>query len=117
MGYADEIYEVATVLRGERSEALRGYCGVAMLAVKGRLRESVTVPDFYEIFISGCAMLAVALDLDFCNASGVSSFKAGNVSVTRSSQTNVTALLKHAEALLAPYTTDNGFSFRGVEIG
>lgn len=117
MEYTEEIYNAAVILKGGQSEALRTYCAVAALAVSGRLREGVSVSNFYEIFIKACAMMAVAADSEFGSLNEVSSFKAGEVSVTRGGggSSSAQALRKQAEALLVPYIYDNGFAFTTVE--
>ena len=72
-------------------------------------------------FCCACAFSAVAgLLTGRSGGEGVASFKAGDISVQKSSEAEtrsaMAGLQSQAEQLMAPYVSEDGFCFRGVRV-
>ena len=124
MKEAELVYEKALALLGGpveagREAALREMCTTAWREILGRLRPEVDAAAEQETLVRGAAMLALALFLQFEDSfSSGSSYKVGNVSVSRRGQGSMrnaaNGLRRQAESLLAGLLTDSGFVFLGV---
>ena len=117
----EEIIAAAKKLLGERAgneAALEAMCQAAEDELISRLREDTVLTDISERFIRACSVLAMSLYMQVGESEDWSSFRAGNVSVSRrgsgSARSSATALRKQAESMLSGYLEDNGFEFRGV---
>ena len=117
----EEIIAAAKKLLGERAgneAALEAMCQAAADELISRLREDTVLTDISERFIRACSVLAMSLYMQVGESEDWSSFRAGNVSVSRrgsgSARSSATALRKQAESMLSGYLEDNGFEFRGV---
>lgn len=123
MNLDQEIFDRACALLSASSTPdntlLREVCALSQAEFTRRLIDKVTVSDILELFIRGCALLAVSFYVQFNNSfDDFSSVSVGNVSVSKgssgSSNCNAAELRLQAENLLRPYLIDNGFSFKGV---
>jgi hypothetical protein len=117
----EDIEQRAETLIGESLDAakkarLNALCSAAAGEVTARLREGVTPESAGESFITAAGMLALAMYMELGDAAeDFSSFRAGNVSVTRRrSAASAARLRQQAEELLREYISDSGFSFMGV---
>jgi hypothetical protein len=117
----EDIEQRAETLMGESLDAakkarLNALCSAAAGEVTARLREGVTPESAGESFITAAGMLALAMYMELGDAAeDFSSFRAGNVSVTRRrSAASAARLRQQAEELLREYISDSGFSFMGV---
>jgi len=97
--------------------ALTAVCAAAQAALAARLREGVTQESLGETFTTACGLLAIAMYMELGDAAGdVSSFRAGNISVTRRRGGSSAARLRaRAEELLSDWLEDRGFAFQGVD--
>ena len=110
----DEIYYTAISLGASGSERLRAMSRVAECSLKRRLRDGTTAESCDE-FVTAAAMIAAAMDMEL-DVDNVTSFKAGQLSITKNSGVSASrALYDQAEMLMAPYVSDGGFSFVGVQ--
>jgi hypothetical protein len=112
--YAAEIYQHMAVTRGEDGLEIKRKKDLIRLAAM--LRDGVTPEQCGESFVTACAILALAM-IRQLETDGVRSFTAGKLSVTMSARadTAVSQLERLAMGLIAGYTTDAGFVFRGVK--
>jgi len=122
----DQIYAQALALLGgscDNEQALRASCEAAERELAGRLRKKLTPEGIRDVFSAAAAILALSLytqlgDLSGTGADSVSSFRAGDVSVTKrgagSVRSGANALRAQAEAMLMGCLEDRDFQFRGV---
>ena len=122
----DQIYERALALLGgscDNEQALRTSCEAAYMELAGRLRRNIKTGDISDILVPAAAILALSMytQLGDASASGsgaVSSFRAGDVSVTKrgagSARGSACALRSQAETMLMGYLADRDFQFKGV---
>ena len=120
----EAIYAQALKLLGregesQAEEALRAMCAAAGEELSARLRQGVDAAGLGERFTQAAGVLALSMYIQLGDAAGeASSYKVGNISVSRRSADGVTssaaALRRQAELMLSAYLRDNGFSFRGV---
>jgi len=117
----DEIISAARELLGrvcENEPALELMCQSAENELSARLKERVRTEDIREEFIGAAAMLALSMYMQFSGIEEWSSFKAGNLSVSRrgsgAARSVAAALRKQAEGMLWAYMEDGSFDFRGV---
>lgn len=98
--------------------ALSAMCGAAAAELTSRLRDGADANDIGRPFATAAAMLALSMYIQLGECDDWSSFKAGNVSVSRRGSGSVksaaSALRRQAEGMLAAYLYDGGFDFRGV---
>ena len=118
----EEIEQRAETLMGEGLDAakkarLNALCAAAAGEVTARLRDGVTPESAGDTFVTAAGMLALAMYMELGDAAAdFSSFRAGNVSVTRRrSAVSAARLGQQAEELLREYISDSGFSFMGVK--
>lgn len=102
----------------EERSLLETLCHAAEAAWVARLKDGVSAEECGEAFLCAVAFTAAA---DFAvgrSSSGVESFTAGEISVRRSGSAEgaaqAQALRKTAERLMAPYTKQETFAFKGV---
>ena len=92
-------------------------CAAASGQLRERLREGVDEQEFKGLFVTAAGMLALSM---YCAAEGrerLTSFKAGNLSLTFAQDeepATAASLRAQAERLLAAYLRDEGFAFLGV---
>lgn len=118
-----EILAIAKELsRARQSEesVLEKLCEAACAEVRGRLREGIDEEDCAAAFTCACAWLAAA-GLLAARGGGeeIASLRAGDVSVTTRTGNecgeSAGCLRRQAWELMAPYVTDSGFCFCGVQ--
>lgn len=118
MSYIDEIYSMAMVFSGELSEqeerALFTVCGAAEAELTGRLRPDVKPEDCSQSLITAASWLAIAAFSTGRQPAEVSSFAAGEFSMSfGASGMGAECLRAQAELIMSPYIS-GGFSFAGV---
>jgi len=116
--YESEIASAAAALSGAEAGEFTALAGAAEAELAARLRDGVTEESVKAEFIAGAAFLALSLCSAAAESGGASSWRAGNMSVTRrtgGAVQSASALRQEAEALMAPYLRDGGFAFSGVE--
>ena len=114
--YNEEIYSVAKEIYGSPSDNLRAVCGAVETMLLGRLRQGVDLNAIRDTFITAAGVIAAETFTGMQGAgSGVSSYTAGNVTVRRYGNGQSRSMTKYAESLLAPYLSDDGFFFTGVQ--
>ena len=118
----ETILALAQTISGARdteASLLELLCTAQEQAWSERLR-GITAEECAEAFCCACAFSAVAGLLAGRGGDGASSFRAGDVSVRRASGTETRtaseSLCAQAERLMAPYTAEDAFSFRGVSV-
>lgn len=120
---SEQIFSIACALsKADESEKemLRMICTAQEEILVHALKEGVAKENCASAFICAASWLASAA-MESARAGGeeVSSLRAGDLTVTRRSfgerGKRLAALREQAWALMHPYTTDAGFSFRGVQ--
>ena len=119
MDLEDEVYGIVSSLTGMESDQLRALCSVALAELTGRLRPDISREDCGDALIQAAALLSMSMHGEAAmGVDGVSSYSAGDVSVTRRSAGEISAyargLRDQAELIMAPYIDDRGFAFKGV---
>lgn len=118
-----EIFDRACALLSADSAVdntlLHEACALSLAEFKRRLSDNVILSDIHDLFIRGCALLAVSFYIQFNSSlGGFSSVSIGSVSVSKgssgSSSCSAADLRLQAENLLRPYLIDSGFAFKGV---
>lgn len=117
--YDQEIFDFAAEMcGGEISETvMRALCRAAAGELRQRLREGVGAEEIRELFVAAAGVLALSMYTAAGGRSTVTSFKAGNLSVTCADggePVSATGLRRMAENMLAAYLRDEGFGFLGV---
>ena len=114
--FNEEILSFARERAGEEGgDILPALCKVAGAELLSSLRQGVSPEEIREQFVSAAGVLALSMYIAV-DDSRVSSFRAGNLSVsTVSGQADADSLRALAETMLASYLTDQGFAFLGVE--
>ena len=123
MDYITDIYDkAASLMRGNTSvnaELLEEMCRNADIEFSGRLREGMSREDIEELYVRACAMLAVALYMQFDESGDLTSVRVGSVSLSRKGagghERVVTTLRRQAELMLASCLNDGGFWFQSVK--
>ena len=123
MEYTSDIFGKAEQLLGskvsaDRSAALTAMCQAAGSELEARLRDGVSAEEIEELFVSAAGVLALSMYIQLGAVDDVSSFSAGNVSMSRKSTgetaASAAALRAQAENMLIGYLKDRGFDFTGV---
>ena len=118
MQYTSDIFEKAAAILGgmsaSRAAVLRELARTAEQEFTRRLREDADPAAYGEALVSAAAVLAAAMYLELSEGQVGGSFKVGDVSVSGAGTGNSGSLRRLAEAILSPYTRDDGFEFRGV---
>ena len=124
MDLTDEILKKAEILAGreldEKEKALlQEMCAAAARELEQRLRQGVSPADIQSAFVSAAGVLALSLYIQVGSAGEEeTNLKLGDVSVQRrgagTARTSASTLRKQAEAMLAAYLEDQGFSFQEV---
>lgn len=114
--FSEDIYAAAVVLAGAESDGLAALCCAAEREFIARLRPSVTPDMCREILIIASAMLAVSMHGYVKDGDNITSYKAGDVEVRRSenSESSRSEMQRQAELLMQPYISDGDFCFVGV---
>lgn len=92
-------------------------CRAAAGEIKQRLREGVGAGEIKELFVAAAGVLALSMYVAAGARPAVTSFKAGNLSVTCADggePVSAAALRALAENMLASYLKDESFGFLGV---
>lgn len=108
----EEIMRLAAAMSGEEGILLEPLCRAALGELTAELREDLTAEDCGSAFPCAAACLAAAALAEARSGGGVTSFRAGEVSVT-APEAPEKPLRALAERLMAPYSR-GGFCFRGV---
>ena len=119
----EEILIVAKAITGaeELEETLlEMLCEAAEQRLTTQLREGVTPEDCGSAFPCAAALLAAAdLCSCRCGTDAITSFTAGDLSIQGRDAEKADAMARGmretARAMMAPYTTDGAFCFRGVQ--
>ena len=114
----DQVYARALLMAGDldgrQQDLLRVLCAANGSALEARLRDSLTLEDCREEFITAAGLYALA---DLGGFEEVSEFKAGDLTVKTGERQDrdqsAAALRQCAETLMMPYLKDR-FSFLGV---
>lgn len=120
----ETILTLARTLSGARdteASLLELLCTAQEQAWSERLREGITAEVCREAFCCACAFSAVAdLMTGRVGEGGVTSFKAGEVSVKKDGASEAgfaaDSLRRQAERLMTPYVCEDAFCFRGVRV-
>lgn len=116
MALVDDIFATAlsyTDADAKQQRALRQFCAAEEKRLKDQLSEGVTVADCYETFVCAAGLLAAA---DFSAAyadTGIRSFSAGPISITREDTERAARLRQQAAQLMLPWCRST-FRFMGV---
>ncbi len=102
----------------DERELLGKLCGAAEEEINSSLREDVTVEDCTGVYVCAAAWLAAsALELTR-GGEDVAAMRAGDLTIRRRSaqerEVHSRQLREQAWKMLAPYTKERGFCFRGV---
>jgi hypothetical protein len=119
----EQILNLAKTISGAadtEESLLELLCAAAAREWEERLREGLTAEDCGEAFLCAAALSAVAaLAASRAGGERVSSFKAGEVSVSENSAAEAGvaagALRAQAESLMVPFIRDDRFCVRGVK--
>ena len=117
--YAREIFDFASEMcAGELSETvMMTLCRAAAGELRQRLREGVGAGEIKELFVAAAGILALSMYAAAGARPAMTSFKAGNLSVTCADggeTVSAPALRRLAESMLSSYIRDEGFGFMGV---
>lgn len=116
MALLDDIFATAmsyTDADARQQRTLRQFCATEEKRLTDQLQEGVTVEDCYETFVCAAGLLAAA---DYSAAyadTGLRSFTAGPVSVTREDSERTARLRQQAALLMLPWCRSS-FRFLGV---
>ena len=95
----------------DREEILPALALAACEQLRARLRSGVRETDCGEVFPLAAAMIALDTLRELEGENGIASFTAGEVSIRCDASRS---LVRAARRLMAPWTTDGSFAFRGV---
>ena len=112
----DEIYQLSSELIGETSTQLEKLCQIVKVRLENKLKDGITTEDCHEVFVPAAAAMAASMYSEMKAISDdVSSFSAGNISISRTIEcTELKEFLDMSQELLAPYLKDDRFCFRGI---
>ena len=113
-----EIYSFAQSGLGGRGEQeiLEKLCTAASSQLLARLRAGVEPESIKEHFVTAAGVLALSMYTAIGGDGENFSFRAGNLSVSRSGgESTADSLRKQAESIISAYLADRGFEFRSVE--
>lgn len=111
MALLDDIYTMAALFAAPEGDgeqtALRAMCQAAMDGLSARLRPELTAESCGESFVCAAAWLALAGYSAAAAADGVSSFTAGDVTISSGGKHAAAGALRlQAELTMAPYLQD-----------
>ena len=116
----DQVFSQALLLAGELDEhqmdVLHSLCGAFTASLAAKLKEGLTAEDCKADFVAAASLYALASLSSIDEDVQVQEFKAGDLTVKKSSAAKETAavcLEKQADMLIAPYLKDR-FAFVGV---
>lgn len=115
--FDSEIYSFAQEALGQEGEQalLEKLCAAASAQLLARLRSGTDPESIKELFVTAAGVLALSMYSALGQSGGALSFRAGNLSVSRSGGESAHSLRREAEAMIADYLADRGFEFRSVE--
>ena len=116
--FETQVYAFAQASLGgpAQQEILEKLCAAACSELLARLKEDVAAEDIQETFVTAAAVLALSMYCAIGEDGESFSFRAGNLSVSRSGgESRADSLRKQAEAMISAYLADRGFEFRSVE--
>lgn len=110
----EEIYALATSYMedGWDENLLELYCKTAKVQLENQLKAGITPEECQDVFALACAWTAIAYYGQAKESDGVSSFSAGDFSVTKNG-VQYGQLRHQAEQLLAPFSKGQ-MGFMGV---
>ncbi len=110
----EDIYALATTLVGDDFDQhlLELYCKAAVAQLGQQLKPGVAPEDCQELFVTAAAWIAAGFYGQAMETDGVTSFSAGDFSVTKNG-VQYGQLRHQAEQLMAPYCKGQ-MSFLGV---
>ena len=115
---ADDVYAVAVQYaapaEGEQTQLMR-LCRAAIGRLRKDLADGVSESECIDSLVCGAALLAAADFLAIHSQSGVQSFSAGPVSVTKNDGLRAKRMREEAALLLAPWCR-GAFRFLGVRV-
>ena len=120
MAMLDNIYAMAAAFAGElgqdKQQALQNLCKAAEAELCSRLLPGVDPAQCEQSFVCAAAWIALSNLAAGNRSDGISTFSAGEMSVSKSTGADTAAncLRTQAELIMAPYTGDH-FSFMGVK--
>lgn len=115
------IFEKAKSLLGDADAnevVLMEAAQAANAELSARLKDGISPEEIRELFISAAGVLTLSAYSQLGDASDISSFKAGDISVSRRGagavRSSAQALRQQAENMLFGYIEDRSFGFRAV---
>ena len=114
----DLVYAQAALLAGQlearQAELLKVLCHAAQSSLRNRLRDGLTEEDCKADFVAAASLFALAALNEAGQAGALEEFRAGDLTVKRSSMDTSSRCLQHqAELIIQPFLKD-GFVFLGV---
>ena len=114
----DLVFSQAALLAGQldekQMELLKVLCQGAASALTVRLREGLTPEDCKADFVAAASLYALAALQEAGNTSDFAEFRAGDLTVKRSTMdTSSRCLHRQAELIIQPFLKDS-FAFLGV---
>ena len=116
----DQVFSQALLLAGEldehQTDVLHSLCGAFTASLAAKLKEGLMPEDCKADFIAAASLYALASLSSIDENVQVQEFKAGDLTVKKSSTAKQTAsecLERQAERMIAPYLKDR-FAFVGV---
>ena len=118
MMLTDQIFAQAALLAGQlddrQTELLKVLCLSAASSLNNRLRDGLTEEDCKADFVAAASLYALAALNEAGQAGGLEEFRAGDLTVKRSSMdTSSRCLQRQAELIMQPFLKDS-FAFLGV---
>ena len=110
--FKEEIIAAAAALSGIDDEKMSAAAAAAEALVMNKLKSGISPDSIRDTFIAAASLMTLAI---YYSVEGETSFSAGDMSVTRKGGTNAGTLRDEACQLIAPYASDEGFSFLGVD--
>ena len=105
---------MAGELDGRQTDLLNALSGAATAALTSRLKDGLLPDDCRADFVAAASLFALAAMNEAGEYGSVEEFKAGDLTVKRSTaDTASRCLQRQAELIIAPYLKDC-FAFRGV---
>ena len=118
MTLREQVFAQAALLAGDldsrQTDLLNVLCAASTASLTARLRDGLTPDDCRADFIAAASLFALAALNGAGETADISEFKAGDLTVKRSSTDAASRCLHNqAELMIAPYLKDR-FAFLGV---
>ena len=119
MMLSEQVYAQALLLAGEleqrQSQLLRILCTAATSSLESRLRDGITPEDCKADFVAAASLYALAALHEAGKTGDLEEFRAGDLTVRRSSgmDTSSRCLQRQADLIIQPFLKDS-FAFVGV---